>query len=57
MTYIILEVFAMPALKQNNYSITLEEYENLPSDTRAEIFDGQIYDMASPSQEHQTISM
>lgn len=31
--------------------------EFLPEDTRAEVFDGQIYYMASPSQDHQTISM
>ena len=36
---------------------TLEEYDALPEDTRAEIFDGQIFYMSSPSQEHQTISM
>lgn len=47
----------MPALEHHTYAITLEEYENLPSNVRAEVFDGQIYDMASPSQEHQTISM
>lgn len=47
----------MPALNHNTYAITLEEYENLPSNVRAEVFDGQIYNMASPSQEHQTISM
>ena len=47
----------MPALNPNNDSITLEEYENLPSNVRAEVFDGHIYNMASPSQKHQTISM
>ena len=36
---------------------TLEQYEALPENIRAEVFDGRIYYMASPSQEHQTISM
>ena len=35
--------------------ITIEDYESLPEDTRAEIFDGQIHCMAGPSQTHQTI--
>lgn len=34
---------------------TFAEYEALPEDTKAEIFDGKIYYMASPSQIHQTI--
>ena len=34
---------------------TLEEYEAFPEDIRAEVFDGQIYFMASPSQLHQTV--
>lgn len=34
---------------------TLEEYEALPENTRAEVFYGQIQYMASPSQIHQTI--
>lgn len=34
---------------------SLEEYEALPENTRAEVFDGQIYYMASPSQIHQAI--
>ena len=45
----------MPALPSQAPITTWEEYETLPEDTRAEVFDGQIYDMASPSQSHQTI--
>lgn len=47
----------MPALHPKLQIITLEQYESLPEDTCAEVFDGQIYYMSSPSQEHQTISM
>jgi Uma2 family endonuclease len=36
--------------------ISLEQYEALPEDMRVEVFDGVVYDMASPSEEHQTIS-
>ena len=35
--------------------VTLEQYESLSDDVRAEVFDGQIFYMASPSQMHQTI--
>lgn len=35
--------------------ITLKQYEALPEDIRAEVFDGVLYNMASPSQVHQTI--
>ena len=46
----------MPAaLQQELEFVTLEEYEALPENIRAEIFDGQIFYMASPSQTHQTI--
>ena len=45
----------MPALQPQLTS--LEQYEALPENIRAEIFDGQIYYLASPPQEHQTISM
>ena len=47
----------MPALQPQMNRITLEQYENLPEDKRVEVFDGVVYDMASPSQIHQTISM
>lgn len=46
----------MPALQQQLKTITLEQYEALPEDTRAEVFDGIIYNMSSPSEIHQTIS-
>ena len=35
--------------------ISIEDYESLSEDIRAEIFDGQIHCMAGPSQTHQTI--
>ena len=47
----------MPATQPQVNSITLAQYETLPKDKRVEVFDGVIYDMASPSQAHQTISM
>ena len=47
----------MPALQAQSELITLEQYDALPEDNRAEVFDGIIYAMASPSQDHQTISM
>lgn len=47
----------MPATQPQVSSITLAQYEALPEDKRVEVFDGVIYDMASPSQAHQTISM
>ncbi len=45
----------MPALQPKAKLITLEEYEAYPENERIEVFDGIIYDMAAPSQEHQTI--
>lgn len=46
----------MPALQQQPEITTLEQYEALPENIRAEVYDGQIYYMTSPSQNHQTIS-
>lgn len=46
-----------PAIQAQPEIITLEQYEALPEDKRVEIFDGVAYDMASPSQIHQAISM
>ncbi len=45
----------MPALQRKPAITTLKEYEALPENIRAEVFDGRIFYMASPSQEHQTI--
>ena len=45
----------MPALKPQPECITLEEYEALPDDKRVEVFEGIIYDMASPSRIHQAL--
>lgn len=47
----------MPALQPNPEIIDLEQYEALSENIRAEVFDGVVYDMASPSQNHQIISM
>ena len=43
----------MPLLQPQTETVTLEQYETLPENTRAEVFDGVIYNMASPSQNHQ----
>ncbi|MEE0919782.1 MAG: Uma2 family endonuclease [Lachnospiraceae bacterium] len=47
----------MPALQPQLEIITLDQYEALPEDKRVEVFEGVVYDMASPSQIHQSISM
>lgn len=47
----------MPALQPQLEIITLEQYEALPEDKRVEVFEGVVYDMASPSQIHQSVSM
>lgn len=46
-----------PVLQPQPETITLEQYEALPEQKRVEVFDGIVYDMASPSQIHQSISM
>lgn len=45
-----------PALQPQPETITIEQYEALPENRRAEVFEGVLYDMASPSEIHQTIS-
>lgn len=35
--------------------VTLEQYEALPENQRVEVFESVVYDMASPSQIHQSI--
>ena len=45
------------ALQSDMATITLEEYEKIPEDKHIEVFSGIAYNMSSPSQEHQTISM
>ena len=46
-----------PVLQLHQEIITLEQYEAFPAEKRAEVFDGIVYDMASPSQIHQALSM
>ena len=46
-----------PVLQPQPETITLEQYESLPDEQRVEVFDGIAYDIASPSQIHQSISM
>lgn len=46
-----------PALQPQPETITLEQYEALPENKRVEVFDDVVYDMASPSQIHQMLSM
>ena len=46
----------MPLSVEKNMRCTVEDYYNLPEDVRAELIDGSIYYMASPTQEHQEIA-
>lgn len=45
----------MPLSKSNTY--TIEDIYALPEGKRAELIDGQIYDMAPPSYQHQRLVM
>ena len=45
----------MPLLKNDNY--TIDDIYALPEGQRAELIDGQIYDMAPPSPMHQKLVM
>lgn len=45
----------MPLLQKRVY--TIDDIYALPDGSRAELIDGQIYDMAPPSTKHQDISM
>lgn len=45
----------MPVIQPQLEFITLEEYESLPEDKHIEVFEGIIYDMASPSRIHQAL--
>ena len=46
-----------PASQPQVEKMTLEQYELLPAEQRVEVFDGVVYNMASPSQTHQALSM
>ena len=44
-----------PAIQSQPKIISLEQYEALPAEHRAEVFVGFVYDMACPSQIHQRL--
>ena len=46
-----------PVLQPQLEKVTLEQYEMLTEEKRFEVFDGVVYDMASPSLVHQALSM
>ena len=48
--------FTIPTLQPQPEIITMEQYEALPDNVRAEVFDGVLYNMDSPSELHQTVS-
>ena len=45
----------MPALAQEKF-YTIDDIYALPDGNRAELIDGQIYDMAPPTRKHQQIA-
>ena len=49
--------FMTPVLQPQLEKGHAGQYEMLPEEKRFEVFDGVIYDMASPSQVHQALSM
>lgn len=49
--------FMTPVLQPQLEKVTLEQYEMLTEEKRFEVFDGVVYDMASPPQVHQALSM
>ena len=48
-----LEVDTMPLSKPRSF--TAEDYWNLPEGVRAELIDGELYDMTPPNRVHQKI--
>lgn len=44
-----------PAPQPQPETITLDQYETLPGNRRVEVYENIVYDMASPSQIHQSI--
>ena len=47
----------MSALAQKEFDSVLEEYLALPETVKAELIDGEIYMMASPTRRHQEVLM
>ena len=45
----------MPAIQYSQELVDLRQYESMPEEQRMEVFDGIAYNMASPSQLHQSI--
>ena len=45
----------MPAIQYSQELMDLRQYESMPEEQRMEVFDGIAYNLASPSQLHQSI--